>query len=299
MSELVDVAAKAFVGRRSPAGPDDGLLYALLSHQVIATRRSMLDFAREIFADLPDATRPQVLKALELLMSTYRKRRAPDSYTGYQPVSADQVHQLACYSANLVALRCVLEEDPSGVSLTQLLGAPDDALARWRSTPSLWKSGLDVDGLQAMLTTVGINGEPPRLRVNIDRDLPLMPLEISLARLVRDYTTETHLRYGAPIFAAIVGENPEPLIRQSLEGTSDDEIARIESLISILLRAEEKAPYQEDLLKLLFSLRQLLSTRQPSRGGCRSVAVDCSNGAHPWAKGNLNTHIAKGTNITL
>ena len=45
MDELVDVAVKAFSGRR-PTEPDDDLLFALLSHQVLAVRQSMLDFAQ-------------------------------------------------------------------------------------------------------------------------------------------------------------------------------------------------------------------------------------------------------------
>ena len=61
MDELVDVAAKAFSGRRGPAEPEEDLLFALLSHQVLAVRQSMLDFAREIFADLDNKVRPQVL----------------------------------------------------------------------------------------------------------------------------------------------------------------------------------------------------------------------------------------------
>ena len=73
MDELVDVAVKASSGRR-PAEPDDDLLFALLSHQVLAARRSMLDFAEEIFVDLPEGVRPLVLDTLEVLVSTYRNR---------------------------------------------------------------------------------------------------------------------------------------------------------------------------------------------------------------------------------
>ena len=66
MDELVDIAVKAFSGRGGPAEPDNDMLFALLSHQVLAARKSMLDFAQEIFADLrDDRVRSQVVETLE------------------------------------------------------------------------------------------------------------------------------------------------------------------------------------------------------------------------------------------
>jgi hypothetical protein len=50
MGELVDVADKAFAGRRGPSDPQDDLLFALLSHQPLAARTSTLSFAGEIGA---------------------------------------------------------------------------------------------------------------------------------------------------------------------------------------------------------------------------------------------------------
>ena len=112
MDELVDVAVKAFSGRRGPTEPDDDMLFALLSHQELAVRQSMLDFAREIFADVDERVRLQVLETLDVLVRTYRNRHGSDRYAAYRPVPPDQVRQLACYSANLIALRAVLEPGP-------------------------------------------------------------------------------------------------------------------------------------------------------------------------------------------
>ena len=111
MDELLDVAVKAFSGRRGPTEPDDNLLFALLSHQTLSARRSMLDFAKEIFGDLSDGVRPQVLQTLEVLVSAYRNRHGSDLYAAYRPTAPDQVRQLACYSANIVALRVILERE--------------------------------------------------------------------------------------------------------------------------------------------------------------------------------------------
>ena len=208
MDELVDVAVKAFSGRR-PAEPDDDLLFALLSHQVLAARRSMLDFAIEIFSGLDDSMRQPVLEALGVLIRTYRNRHGSDRYAAYRPVPTDQVRQLACYSANLVALRVELdigsrvpEPHPSGIPLAELLRVPGPSravLEEWKVTPLLWKAGLDTDGLRAMLTHLEVAGSSPRLDCN-KRDLGLMPSELLLARLTGDEVTERRLRYGTAIY---------------------------------------------------------------------------------------------------
>ena len=143
MEELFDAAQKAFTGRRGrgPADPEDDRLYALLSHQALAARRSMLDFAREICADISAAERGHVLELLELLLGTYRNRHGSDKYAAYRPVPADQVRQLAHYSANLTILRATLEPY-IGVPLSKLLREPDQPLEHWRSMVMLWRSGL-------------------------------------------------------------------------------------------------------------------------------------------------------------
>lgn len=199
----MDIAVKAFSGRRVPARPDDNLLFALLSHQALAARKSMLDFAQEIFADLrDDRVRSQVFETLEVLLTTYRNRRGSDQYAAYRPVPPDQVRQLACYSANIVALRVLLEPCPSGILLAELLRVPGPSLVvleEWRVTPLLWKSSLGTDGLRAMLTLLEMAGSPPRLYTN-KRDLSFIPFELSLARLIGDEVTEKRLRYGTAIY---------------------------------------------------------------------------------------------------
>ena len=277
MDELVDVAAKAFSGRRGPAEPDDDLLFALLSHQELAVRRSMLDFAREISASLDDKVRPQVLETLEVLVRTYRNRHGSDRYATYRPVLPDQVRQLACYSANLVALRVLLEPYPSGIPLAELFRVPRHAaLGEWKGTPLLWRSGLDADGLRAMLTLLEVAGSPPRLYTN-KHDLSLIPFELSLARLIGDAMTEKRLRYGTAICDEVtyffdvaswadmmkswlipaiagIGGVPEQLPTPP-EGTPNKDVAEIAKLIFDYLRAPsyDELSYQR-ILRLLFLL---------------------------------------------
>jgi hypothetical protein len=162
MDELIDVAAKTFAGRHGPSDPDDDLLFALLSHQPLATRQSTLTFAAEFSTRLSGAKWRQVLDVLEMLLGSYRDRHDSAKYSGYRPTHPDAVRQLACYSANLVSLRVRLEPGGASVPLPKLLRVPDgaDGMDQWRSMVMLWQSGLDVDGMQSMLASLALVTDP-------------------------------------------------------------------------------------------------------------------------------------------
>ncbi len=282
IDELVEAAEKACAGRRGPTEPDDDLLYALLSHQALAARKTMLDFAEEIFTGLSDMERPRVLEVLEVLIRTYRNRHGSDKYTTYRPVPPDQVRQLAYYSANLVALRVVLKPTSEGVPLEKLVRVPDNAMDEWHTTPDLWRASLDVDALQAMLTTIELIGMPPRLRANTERNLALIPFEISLARLIGDQATETRLRYGTAIvdevayysegdswrdvmaswlIPMIAGRSAGPtFFKPSPAGTPDNEVAYVARLIFEYLKSSQAGDAMDTaLLKLLFELPRVFA----------------------------------------
>jgi len=201
MDELADVAEKAFSERRGPGEPDDDLLFALLSHQVLVARRSTLDFAIEIFADLPGQLRPHMLRTLEMLTSTYRNRHDSARFTAYRPTPPDQVHQLACYCANLVTLRVSMEPEGGTVPLENLLG-DIGTMTLWRSTVRFWEAGLDHDSMQAILNSIA------RVETNSLLDIrepvpskgrPEEGYEIARAQLIDDSQLECRLRYGAAI----------------------------------------------------------------------------------------------------
>jgi hypothetical protein len=220
MSELAEAAAKSFAGRRGPTEPDDDLLYALLSHQALAASKPTLTFSGEIFARMGDRDREQVLAVLELLLAGYRHRQGTATYAGYRPMAADTVRELAFYSANLVALRAWLEPGHAVIPLTRLLGhpagdntreTPDEPREQWRSTVMLWKSGLDSDCLQAMLTTVSFSVDEPGIQVSglvntaagwVTGDPTSVVGDILLARLADDRGLAERIRYGAAILDA-------------------------------------------------------------------------------------------------
>ena len=239
----------------------------------------MLDFAQEIFAHLGDEVRPQVLETLEVLVRTYRNRHGSDRYTAYRPVPPDQVRQLACYSANLVALRLLLDRESyaSGIPLAELLRVPGPSLAvleEWKVTPLLWKAGLDTDGLRAMLTIIQIMDSPPRM-FDTRADLNLMPSELALTQLIGDEVTEKRLRYGMSVLderpysepaswtdmmkswliPLIAGIGRMPLLPTPPEGIPDEEISEVAELIFKYLRSSTyHETWYERVLQVLFQL---------------------------------------------
>jgi ATPase family associated with various cellular activities (AAA) len=128
LNELVDVGETALAGRRGPRVPDDDLLFALLSHQPLAGRRSTLNFAVELFANLSRSERSHSLAVLETLIDSYRHRHISDRYATYRPTPLDRVRQLAAYSANLVTLRVALEPGSAMVPLSQILPDAEEPL---------------------------------------------------------------------------------------------------------------------------------------------------------------------------
>jgi hypothetical protein len=292
MNELTEVTAKSFAGRRGPTDPDDDLLYALLSQQPLAARKSTLTFAQEIFGGMlreDRTTALQVLEVLEMLLGRYRYRHGSDRYAGYRPIPPDRLHELACYSANLITLRVMLEPDGNSIPLVKLLRAQDGTLEQWRSTVVSWKAGLNADGLQSVLATIELSGDPLGVAVNPDEDRVAVfdrgdrrqsgVNEIDLARLVGDKMMEERLRYGSVIIdgyaysygegdwvnvmaswliPAISGKITPSIIRPASGDVPDKDIRIIADLIFSYLRIlNSNRTMSTELLRLLFDLPQV------------------------------------------
>jgi len=279
--EIADIAERVFAGRRGPGIPDDDLAFALLSHQPLAGRRAILDFAEEIFAGLPAGHRGLLSDILELLLGGHRSRLSSGRYAAYQPVPADQVRQLACYSANLVALRAALEPNAGPILLSRLLRTSDsDALQQWKSIVRLWHAGLDASGLQAMLGTVQLTGGPTGpfgIRYESPDGAQMqIAAAIELCRLAGDADTERRLRYGAAIIDSYIYAHPDDtwhdkiasaiiplIIGRETEivpeppplGTPIEDIESVAELIFCCLRSNLSDPIvYSTLVRLLFDL---------------------------------------------
>ena len=286
MDELLEVAETAFASRRGRAELHDDMLFALLSHQVVIARLSMLDFAREIFVDLLDEVASQVLEALELLLSSYQHRHGSDRYTAYRPAPPDQVRQLACYSANLTSLRILLEpEIPT--PLTNIMSDPQNALQQWQSTVTLWKSSLDSDALRAMIIAIELTSDRSYLTSRLSKkihiiaargmsDSPGTLIEVGMAHLAGDRVTERNVRYGAAVangslyllgddswidvmsaslIPQIIGQRIPVASTTPTADTPESAIKIVARLIFLYLRSTY-ADHKEDekLLRLLFEM---------------------------------------------
>jgi NACHT conflict system protein len=293
ISELADVADRAFSGRRGRVDPNDDQLYALISHQPLAARKSTLTFAREIFdgmlRDEQELSR-QLLEVLEVLLGEYRHRNDSGRYAGYRPLPQDRLRELACYSANLVTLRVMLEPDENSIPLTLLLRVQEDPLEQWRSAVRLWHAGLDADGLQSVLALLELSGNPPGIAVQDgDTFLVIFPgvraarpggTAFDLARLTGDQAMEIRLTYGSAIadnyfhhpsdpgdwmhsiaswlIPAIAGKDVPPIRYLLPEDIPDQDIRIIADLIFSYLRIARGVRTRDiAVLQLLFKLPQV------------------------------------------
>ncbi|HEX6344386.1 ATP-binding protein [Umezawaea sp.] len=159
VDELAGLANAAYGGRYQDRAPNDEVLFALLSHHALAERRSIGDFAKEIFAAMPSDEQDDVRRALVDLLQSFRQRRRSTEFDTYRPTPLDFVRQLAAYSANLTTLSILFSDPETGFRLVGAFGDDDtEATANWRSTLSLWRSGLDHDSWRALLSSLNLEG---------------------------------------------------------------------------------------------------------------------------------------------
>ena len=192
--ELADVADAAFGGARGRREPVDDLLFALLSHQSMASRRPILEFAGELFRAAGAEERVQIGRTLEILIQRYDRRADAARYRRYRPTGPNHVRHLAAYSANLVLLRAAVDD---GVSVAALAPDHEDPVGRWRSIVTLWRAGLAVDDWQATLGALVLTKGIVRFLENAEDAFPADFADIAFARLLADRDSESRLRIGA------------------------------------------------------------------------------------------------------
>lgn len=205
VSILSDMAQMLVSGTRGSRGPDDDLLHALLSHQPLAIRKSTLTFAAELFGEFSNEKQSRILEVLDALLVRWRQRRHFDSYSKYEPRSADRVKQLAAYSSNLVLLRIMLETGDAGIRISQIW--PGDSAEIWRSNVSLWRSGLDTDGFQSLLSTIVYDNGLLR-RSRDDEAMSTEWVDMLQARLAGDPDAENRVRLGMTIHDGLLYSFP-------------------------------------------------------------------------------------------
>lgn len=195
VDELAAVADAAFGGSRGPREPADDLLHALLSHQTLASRQPILEFARELIHALSEADQDRISRTLEVLAQRYDRRTDNQRFHRYQPLAESSLRRLAAYSANLILLRALPFD---GVPVTAFAADHDGPVSRWSSTVDLWRAGLDFDGWKAMLDTVELS--QGNVRINLGGAWQPEFGALLHARLVGDPQAERQLRIGAAFY---------------------------------------------------------------------------------------------------
>ncbi|WP_394618045.1 NACHT domain-containing protein [Lentzea sp. JNUCC 0626] len=191
MKLLCQLAASQAVPSANPfqvsAPPDDSQLYALISHQAFVKRKPIIEFSRGLFTTLSKSVRADVLHTLDDLIRNCQRRPLSDTYQAYHPAPSTIISRIACYSANLVCLRALLDvQVPPPV--VDLFGT----MPSWRATVHLWQSGLDDEGWSGMTSAIMCSGTDERFVVPARDATPV----VREARLLGDPIREVTFRAG-------------------------------------------------------------------------------------------------------
>ncbi|NUT47781.1 MAG: AAA family ATPase [Saccharothrix sp.] len=243
LDTLVDTADSAF-GRRGSREPDDDRLFALLSHDCLATRGPILDFLRDLLAEQPPEDREPIRTTVVSLLAGARRRQGSPRYGDYRPTPTDHVREIAAYTANLVLLGTLVESGGSA-SLDALSGGE----AAWRSALDLWRSGLATDSWYALLATLDRTADTVRLSPERTRSTGL-DAELRQAELAGDLGLVRTLRMGHTIRTA----DPQAGIYPSDMTAEREELMRWAVAVLAFGSEPDEELMHEDRLKELLDL---------------------------------------------
>lgn len=300
VSELAALANAAYGGRYRDRAPNDEVLFALFSHHAWAARPSIGDFAKEIFGAMSPDEQDDIRRALVDLLGSFRQRRRSTEFDAYRPTPLDFVRQLAAYSANLTTLSILFSDPEIGFCLVGAFGGDEaEALANWRSTLSLWRSGLDHDSWRALLSSLSLEGDAAL----VDRtpefssfDLPGGD-EYWIARLGRDDVHASRIRRGMAlvdkaefyhqgpewadealawlqslVFSDSTSEGMAQLISDPPEHTHYRDVESVGNTLVILLRARVRTLSREFVIRAVRSLANYPDTFEISPNTVLAIA---------------------------
>jgi hypothetical protein len=154
------------------AGPEDGLLHALLSFASLAGRRQVVTFARGMAADLPMDDRTEWVDLLIRLFETAQFARRAESFGAYTPRRRTVPARIAAHTSNLLILMLCTAD----VAASRLLGTVDaedpvgtTTVHRWHELALLWHSQGSASGWPGLIDLVQVD----RIRRGRRRDVLL------------------------------------------------------------------------------------------------------------------------------
>ncbi|XVU22346.1 NACHT domain-containing protein [Actinoplanes sp. CA-054009] len=297
---LAELARAHKLALRSRPEIDDSMLFALTSCQPIANRRTILEFAREAFAEHGDAE-TDLVEMLDLLIRQWRSRTLPAKPTGYRPTPVDDhLRELATYTANLVLMRVFVEASDEGVALSSIAAVGADPAERWRSLTRLWHAGLDATGMLALTATLELSADGRHVvRRQAQRDS--VDLEIEVADLAGDRETVARLLIGRRVRAFLPSGQtflPEgeaallaelaALATHPLAGGAGTRVLQADRawsgldsdyVVPLLIHSLAANSYKTDLATVVPLVRLLLRVMRPQRRTAPQLALVLA--AHP------------------
>ncbi|MBM7773730.1 hypothetical protein JOD54_003934 [Actinokineospora baliensis] len=171
---LHELTRAAQVAKYNRGDPNDAMLFALLSHQFLAQRSTILASFEQL---LSAENRAEVERTVLTLLRAYHNRTHSTQYDAYRPTEVDHVRQLAVYSANLATLARLFG------GLRHVSEHMDPAL--WEPTVRLWRTQPDCAYAMEWLS-MGNNTTAASLdyhMANVLRDRDLVDKEVFLEQL--------------------------------------------------------------------------------------------------------------------
>jgi hypothetical protein len=163
---LRDVAAQAGAAI-SPFGPapvHDDLLRALLSHEPLSRRSTVIGFLSEMAWAAGPATRAPLRDLLLRLFHGLGHTPPSPHYAGYRPSRRGEPARLAAYSANLLLLIACTGDQ---VRAADLFPGHRDVVAAWGGQALLWHSQLSPGSWQSFIERLAVE----RVSTDAGRDI--------------------------------------------------------------------------------------------------------------------------------
>lgn len=192
---------------------DSTRLYTLLSFTLLAERAQVSRNLADLLHSAEQPPRGDLLPLIDqLLREAIDGRQLMDAEMHYEPVQLSALSRLACYTANLVTIRTLLN---TVVRVSALLrtSVPDEA---WRRLAGLWESQLDAASWNVMSRAVSVE----RTKADIDPRHPKENVRTDI--LLRRASTAPHQRTGVTGLRPLDVEDARSVIRRAEFGCALD-----------------------------------------------------------------------------
>jgi hypothetical protein len=258
---------------QSPLGvnpQDDGMLFALLSFAPLSSSPSVIGFLTEFVRRVDHDARTSLAALLSKLCTLAREGRDDRSHLDYEPRPLPVPTRHAVYTANLVILVVIAEEE---TRVTELFGVRNPGFA-WYQHALLWRSqmsGSEYEGLvDSLAVRSGLDGE---LVLTLD-DGTYVPPGINLDETYR--VRERNLQGDPAVFVA-TDHHPDRLRRTALftQARNDAVVQHLlEPLVAVLKETMNSfVKWPDDVMRSTAHLLMRVVLSPPGTTDVESMAL--------------------------